>query len=896
MATANGSVTNAAYGFASMLSNLLKDHRPDKLAVGFDLPGETFRHRLVEDYKGGRAETPDILIPQFEMVKNLIASLGIRAVECEGYEADDVLATLAHRAAERNEEAIVVSGDRDTFQLVSDPYVRVLYNRRGVTDYSLYDEKGILERTGVLPSSYVEYAALRGDPSDNLKGVTGVGEKTAAKLINEYGGIEEIYAHLDDLPAKLRGNLTEAKERVAANVKVMKLVSDLPLEFGEGDEDLELGKWDRVEFAKVCQALEFKSLRTRIESELNAFSDRTGKGKEQGSGAGETSGQSVHPSYLDGLSVVSLSGSEGCPEACSWVAASVNREGLLGVEVSWEGDVGRSPIGAIAMYYPGAPSVLCVTEDVLEDAGLRRKLSAALASGTGIASSQSKELLRGFAQYGVLDAIVGWDISIAAYLLNPSRGDYSIATVSEEYAGVDPAVLELGTNLFGVAEGQGSSQEVAGAIPPNLVRRLSALFDCIPVLEQRLEDTGMSKLFREIELPLSRVLAKMEILGVRVDVARLEELNLRLSDEARALEGEIQDLAGVEFKVNSTQQLRDILFVNLGLSPGKKNKTGYSTDQATLEKLRGEHPIIDKLLRYREVEKLRSTYGKSLIAEVAQDGRIHATFNQTVARTGRISSERPNLHNIPVRTEDGRLFRTAFIPSEGRRFMVADYNQIELRIIAHLSGDPGLVEAFGEGRDIHRATAARVFSVPESEVTFEQRSKAKMVSYGLAYGMEAFGLASRLGIPVDEASKILKAFFEGFPLVHSYMETTVKEARDRGYTLTEFGRRRMIPELTAREYTLRQIGERQAMNAAIQGLAADIFKLALIEIDKQLNSRRMASQLVLQVHDEMVIEVPPDEEDLAKEVAVSAMMGAANLKVPLEVNVSWGATWADAKG
>jgi DNA polymerase I len=399
-----------------------------------------------------------------------------------------------------------------------------------------------------------------------------------------------------------------------------------------------------------------------------------------------------------------------------------------------------------------------------------------------------------------------------------------------------------------------------------------------------------------VERPLVQVLAQMEETGVRVDVDGLRHLAGELAAEAKLLEAEIQDLAGVQFVVNSTPQLREVLFNKLGLAPQKRTKTGFSTDAQTLEKLRDEHPIVPALLRYREVEKLRSTYGESLLAEVAPDGRIHATFNQTVARTGRLSSDQPNLHNIPIRTEEGRRFRQCFVPAEGCQFLVADYNQIELRVIAHLAEDPGLVEAFRTGTDIHNVTAARIYGVEPSQVTIAMRSKAKMVSYGLAYGMEAYGLAQRLAIPVDEAAQILKAYFDGFPNVKVYMDRVVAEARDRGYTETLFGRRRLIPELQSGRYQLRAAGERQAMNAGIQGLAADIFKVALVRLDAGLAEAGLSSRLVLQVHDEVILEVPPDEEDAAASAVISAMTGAAELSVPLTVNLHWGANWAEAKG
>jgi DNA polymerase-1 len=405
----------------------------------------------------------------------------------------------------------------------------------------------------------------------------------------------------------------------------------------------------------------------------------------------------------------------------------------------------------------------------------------------------------------------------------------------------------------------------------------------------------MSRLYDEVERPLIRALARMELVGVRVDTVELGRLGRVLADEARALERQVHELAGGPFLVNSVPQLREVLYGKLGLVPVKRTKTGPSTDNQALEKLREEHPIIPAILRYREVEKLRSTYTDALLAEVGPDGRIHATFNQTVARTGRLSSDAPNLHNIPIRTEEGRKLRRVFVPAEGMRFLVADYNQIELRVIAHLAEDPGLIEAFRSGSDIHRMTAARIFGVEPADVTIGMRSKAKMVSYGLAYGMESFGLAQRLAIEVEEAAQILKAYFENFPRVRSYMDQVVAAARDRGYTETLFGRRRLIPELASQSYQVRTAGERQAMNAGIQGLAADIFKVALVRLDAALSEEALSSRLILQVHDEVILEVPPAEEQAAARVTLEAMMGAAELSVPLEVNVSWGESWADAK-
>jgi DNA polymerase-1 len=482
------------------------------------------------------------------------------------------------------------------------------------------------------------------------------------------------------------------------------------------------------------------------------------------------------------------------------------------------------------------------------------------------------------------------DTAIAAYLVDPAGDQYLLEELALRYCGLELRAPDA------VPSGQLDLTGAATDMAEDAGRRAAAVARLSEPLSAALSARGLSRLYDEIERPLVRVLARMEEAGVRVDEDYLRTITKHLTEEARRLETEIQELAGEPFVVNSTKQLRDILFSKLGLAPQKRTKTGYSTDAQSLEKLRGQHPIVESLLRYREVEKLRSTYGDSLLAEVAPDGRIHATFNQTVARTGRLSSDQPNLHNIPIRSDEGREFRRAFIPAEGCRFLVADYNQIELRVIAHLAQDPGLIEAFTSGTDIHNTTASRIFSVAAGDVTVAQRSKAKMVSYGLAYGMESYGLAQRLGIPVEEAAEILRAYFEAFPNVKEYMDRVVAEARSRGYTETLFGRRRLIPELQSGNYRIRQAGERQAMNAGIQGLAADIFKVALVRLDSALESATMTSRLILQVHDEVILEVPPTEESDAATVVLDAMTGAADLSVPLAVNLSWGNTWADAKG
>jgi len=848
LATASGQVTNAVFGFTSMLINLLKDHTPDQIAVALDRPEPTFRHALVSDYKAGRAEAPDILRQQLGLVRQVVETLKIPIVEKAGFEADDVIATLATEARDRGDEVIVVTGDRDAYQLVEDPLVRVLYNRRGVSDYVLYDEAGIKERTGVTPADYPQYAALRGDPSDNLPGVPGVGPKTAAKLINTYGDLEGVFANIEKNTPKLRESLTAHEEQVRRNATATPLVRDVPLDVDL--DSLRMGQWDPDAVRELFRFLEFNTLYPR-------FVEATG---------------AAAPAPVASQTLDVVVHRVTTPEE-----AAKAFDGAVSLGVVWEGEEGRSPLVGIAVAVEGKDEATWVPSDLLPpDFGT-------------YSTHKAKELMRALDLRAIELRRLDVDTAIAAYLLDPSESQYLLE---------DLAVRFLGLDIRSPEAPPAGQLDLSGTAPDpaeEAARRAVAVARLAPALAKAMESRGLQKLYDDIERPLVRVLARMEKVGVRVDVDLLRRIYDGLVSEGRRLEEEIQDLCGQRFLVNSTQQLRKVLFDQLGLQPQKKTKTGFSTDAASLEKLRGLHPVIEPLLRYREVEKLRSTYGESLLGEVAPDGRIHASFNQTVARTGRLSSDRPNLHNIPIRTEEGRRIRQAFIPAEGRRFLVADYNQIELRVIAHLAQDPGLIQAFASGEDIHRATASRLFGVDPSAVTVAQRSKAKMVSYGLAYGMESFGLGQRLGIPTEEAAEILNAYFAAFPSVRAYMDATVAEARDRGYTETLFGRRRQIPELSSSNYRLRQAGERQAMNAGIQGLAADIFKVALVRLDRGLEDQGRSSRLVLQVHDEVIVEVEPSEEQAVAALTLEAMRGAADLSVPLEVNLSWGDSWADAK-
>ena len=868
MATTSGQVTNAVFGFASMLAALLRDHDPRGVAVAFDLPGPTFRHEKLAGYKANRERQPDILYEQLDLVRELVMALGLQAVDAEGFEADDVIATLATMARDGGRDVLVVTGDRDAYQLVEDPHIRVLYNKRGVSEYVLYDEAGIRDRTGVDPADYVEYAALRGDQSDNLPGVPGVGEKTAARLINAHGGLDGVFAAVDEQTPKLRENLAGNEARARLNAELMALVRDVPLDVGI--TDLERQPVDVERARGLFDLLELTTVRERLGSAL---------GVEFGSGNGPAAEE---PADLE----VSFTACLGTAEAVSAIDAFATSDGPVAVATA----IG-SPAGVLeGLALTDGETTRWVPPDLIGEEEVHRALGALFdTDGPALATHDAKPLVRTLLGMGLDPGGLTLDTTLAGYLLDPSDSSYELSDLLGRYTG--SRLPEVG-----VPDGQldldGESRDPAVMA----CHHAAGVYRLVAPMLEALADQGLRTLHDEIEMPLVAVLARMEEAGIGVDVEELTRLRNTLTADCERLRASIQDAAGQEFNVNSTKQLREVLFEKLELTPGKRTKTGYSTDAATLERLRGEHPVVEHLLNYREVEKLRSTYGEGLLAEVHDDHRIRATFNQTVARTGRLSSDAPNLHNIPVRTELGRAFRRAFVPAPGLILLVADYNQIELRCIAHLSGDPSLIAAFEAGDDIHRSVASRTWGVPTEEVTKELRNRAKMVAYGLAYGMEAYGLAQRLDVPTDEASGILEAYFEAFPGVRDYMERSVDEARQRGYTETLFGRRRPIPELASNNFNVRQAGERQAMNAPIQGLAADIFKVALVGIDHGLSAAGLTSRLVLQVHDEVLLEVEPTELDQVTELVRATMGGAFDLRVELAVDLATGATWADAKG
>jgi len=896
MTTARGEVTNAVFGFCSMFATLLRDHSPDAVVVVFDRKEKTFRHEAAPEYKAQREKQPDTLYAQLDTVKELLAAAGVTTLECAGFEGDDIIATIAANIADN--ELIIVTGDRDSYQLVKDPDVRVLYNKRGVSDYALYDEAGIKERTGVTPAQYPDYAALRGDPSDNLDGVPGVGEKTAAKLITQYGSLKSVFDHADEQTPKLRASLYESRERVLRNAGLMRLRADVPVA-------TDVHEWVPKPNAAALKALfgrlEFTTMGQRWGFFVARFGGGAGTdggadgGADTDGGAGTESGAAADGGAGAALTV-DLVRAATASDALRALGDGSSSRGLAGV---WAGDAGRSPLVAVVVAAASSTHSSNATATEIDMKLVTDKVAEALAAGRHFVAHDGRNLLRSLLGVGIDIASLRFDTAIAAYLVDADAGAYDASRVARRWLGCDVTDSNAGT---AAPEGQLDFD----AAPDETASRDAGVAASVAVLAEAplrnaLTEGKVLKLYLDAELPLVRVLAKMEHRGIGVDRARLSELEAELRARSQALVAILHAEAGREINVNSPQQLSKLLFVEKQLSPGKKTKGGkktgqMSTDAATLEKLRDEWPeFITPLLEYREVEKLRSTYAEGLLATVEADSRIHASFNQTVARTGRLSSDRPNLHNIPVRSDAGRVFREVFVADAGHEFLVADYNQIELRCIAHLSNDAGLLEAFRAGTDIHRAVAARVFSVSPDEVTGEQRSRAKMVSYGLAYGMEAYGLSQRLAIEVSEAKEILDAYFAAFPRVKWLMDESINEARTAGYTTTLFGRRRPIPGMTDGPLFARKAAERMAMNAGIQGLAADIFKLALVAVDRALEERTLATRIVLQVHDEIILEVPKGERAVVGPLVTEQMMAAAQLAVPLVVNASWATSWAGAK-
>ncbi|NNN20471.1 MAG: DNA polymerase I [Acidimicrobiales bacterium] len=882
LTTSSGAPTGALHGFMSMLISMLRDQKPDLVVTAFDLPDPTFRHVIVTDYKGGRQPTPEDLIVQIGQIQEVLGLLNIPVLKVPGYEADDIVATIARSNKLLGGSTIIVTGDRDCFQLVEDPWTKVMYTLKGVSQVELYDEEGIANRTGVLPIDYPLYAALRGDKSDNLPGIQGIGEKTAAILVNSYKTIDEIYDHLDELKPKVRESLIANKDLLVSSMEVVPLVSDVPLEIDI--EHLRFGNFQKREVEKWFKKYELHNTWTRFSKVLNEFV--IAEPDDEQSDDQEIAHLEVDIELLDSK------------DASACFKALKGQDGDIVMSAIWDGQPGR---GVLKLLYVGYQTKISdqkiqvkgeiFNSEQISSTIFGSEVSEILSCKSVIGYSQ-KELWRSLWALGVEPGTTKFDCQVASYLLNPTEGKSTLKQLAEIYR-IDGTRYRQG-QLPQVIQGQmelGAEANPNDALLENIRHIILLYHTLIPDIEKK----SMSILLNEIEMPLVDLLAKMEIVGIGVSKSSLEEFGSEIEKDVDSLSTEIQAMAGRKFNVNSTKQLSEILYDEIGLQAGKKTKTGRSTDARSLQKLVGFHPIIEVILKYRELEKLRSTYGKPLLATVEPDGRIHASFTQTVARTGRLSSENPNLHNIPIRTDIGKKLREVFMAKEGSLLVSADYNQIELRLIAHLSKDPGLIYAFSNGLDVHRQVASGIYGIEPSEVTSFERSRAKMVAYGLSYGMEAYGLSERLGTSVSEAKEILERFFEAFKGVATYTQSCIDSARELGYAETMFKRRRPLPDLRASEWVRRNAAERQAMNAVVQGSAADIFKLALLSVGRKLKQEELDAAIVLQVHDEIIVEAHESIAEQVKALLEEGMANVVELDIPLLVEVGIGKSWGLAK-
>jgi len=810
LATSEGFSTNALLGFANMLFKLLADYRPKGVAVAWDTR-PVHRTEQLETYKIDRKPMPDLLREQFPYFRPIVDAFGYRNLEFEGWEADDVIATLAHRADEAGVKTTVVSTDRDAFQLVSDN-VALMMTPRGVSDVHVYTPERVELRLGIKPEQVPDFIGLKGDPSDNIPGVPGIGDKTAGQLIAQYGSLEEVLEHVDELtPARSKAIKEHAEQALAAK-ELATMRKDLELDFDP--TGVVLSPPDRSQLKEMFRRFEFRNLLNRVDE-------------------------------LD----------EALPAAVSLVPT--------GVEVPWREELSNG------LLRDRVPAGIAADTDRI-----------AVAAGEEVVVSPRPERLAGELiahDAKSLRVEVADDTMILAYLIEPGRAEYELDDLAAEY----------GVELLPAPDAE---EETAA-----LVRHAAATLRLREPLLERVRERGAEPLYRDIELPLTAVLAAMESAGVKVDTYRMGEITARLADRVEELEAKAYELAGEEFMLGSTQQVARVLFETLGLTPGRKGKTGYSTDTRVLRTIRGEHEIVAVIEEWREYSKLLNTYLGPLPTLIGEDGRLHTTFNQTVAATGRLSTTSPNLQAIPIRTDLGREIRSAFVAEPGHKLLSADYSQVELRILAHVSGEPKLREAFEAGEDIHAATAAEVLGKERATLTKDERNVAKMVNFGIIYGISSFGLSENLEIPREEAQTYIDSYLARFPHVQDFIQRTIEQAARDGYVTTLFGRRRPVPEIRASNRQTRALGERLAVNSVMQGTAADVIKKAMVAIHRRLRDEGRAARLVLQVHDELLLEVPDAETSAIKALVREEMCRAYPLDPPLEVDVGVGEDWNAAK-
>lgn len=844
--------TNAVYGFLNIMLKILDEEKPEYLAVAFDVKHPTFRHELFKDYKGTRKPMPENLAEQLPIIREVLSAMNICILERPGYEADDILGTIARMGESSNMDVTLISGDRDLLQIATDRIkIRIPKTVKGKTVIEDYNRADVIEKYGVTPVQIIDLKGLMGDASDNIPGVPSIGEKTAVKILQEFPSVEDAIEHAAQITPKRASNaILEHADLARLSKKLATIKTDC--ELGFDFENARLHDMFNGETVKIFRRLEFKSLLAGIPAAEN--------------------------NPVDGLIVYDIDFNM----AAALFENVLNQE-HIGVSIMMDAD----NIYAAVCFEDKSVHVLEVTGFVTPEY-VFASVSSAIKKGIRVSVNDLKPLLDN------IDACKDdniFDAAIAAYLLNPLSDSYSYDYIAGNYLDI---MLPSLSDMLGK-----NSKKLAAGKKAEIFKKAAAYdayvaYKADAILAGRLEEQQMSDLYRDIEYPLIFTLHDMQERGIRADKAALKDYSEKLNEKIVELEKDICELAGEEFNINSPKQLGVILFERLGLPFGKKTKTGYSTSADIMEKLVCEHPIVSKVLDYRQLTKLKSTYADGLAEFIGEDGRIHSTFNQTITATGRISSTDPNLQNIPIRFELGKQIRKVFIPEDGYVFLDADYSQIELRVLAHMSNDEALIEAYNSDEDIHKITASKVFNTPLNEVTSLQRRNAKAVNFGIVYGISSFGLGQDLNITRKQAQEYIKSYFKTYPKIKSFLDGLVESAKETGYTITMYGRRRPVPELTSGNFMQRQFGERVAMNAPIQGSAADIIKIAMIRVNDELKDRGLRSRLLLQIHDELLVETHESEIDIVKKILVDEMKKAASLRVALEVDAGVGGNWYDA--
>ncbi|MGI6093955.1 MAG: DNA polymerase I [Lachnospiraceae bacterium] len=859
LTNAEGLHTNAVYGFINILLKTIEEEQPEYLAVAFDLHAPTFRHKMFEAYKGTRKPMPQELRQQVPIMQDVLRAMGVTLIMKEGYEADDLLGTIAKQSEAEGLEVTVLSGDRDLLQLVTDHIkVRIPKTRMGKTTIEDYYVQDVVDKYQLKPLQIIELKALMGDASDNIPGLPGVGEKTATKILLEYETIENAYAHVEEIkPNKAKNAFLEHYDMAVLSKKLATIELQVPISFDW--EQSRLGDLFTQEAYEWFKELEFKNL-------LSRFSDIS------------VSGSKLEEAFE---TVTDFGKAEE-------IFALLAKKETVGIQLLTEKHRVLG-LGAAWMEEETPKAVFCPVEGFLTENYLCDQLSAVCNRVKSAASLNVKAMLP---YITVEKQETFFDNGLAAYLLNPLKSSYSYDDIAKEYL---DQMLPAKEDLLGKLSYEKGLEEKFEQVAVSACYMAYTALASKSVLTQKLEETGMWQLFQEIEMPLVFTLYDMEKEGIRVQAEELKEYGSRLNVRILELEEEIYAQAGEKFNINSPKQLGVILFEKMQMPGGKKTKTGYSTAADVLEKLAPDHKIVADILEYRQLAKLKSTYADGLANYIAEDGRIHSNFNQTITATGRISSTEPNLQNIPIRMELGRLIRKVFVPKDGYVFLDGDYSQIELRVLAHMSGDEMLIQAYKEAQDIHRMTASQVFHVPFDEVTDLQRRNAKAVNFGIVYGISSFGLSQDLSITRKEAAEYIARYFETYPKIKGFLDGLVEQGKEKGYVTTMFGRRRPIPELSSSNFMQRSFGERVAMNSPIQGTAADIIKIAMIRVNQALKEQGLKSRLILQVHDELLIETAKDEVETVSAILEKEMKGAADLAVSLEVDMHTGENWYEAK-